>query len=323
MHSSPFTAEVEQTSLPHETENAMHSEAIELTVCICTFRRPSILSAIDSVAKQTVLPNTSVRILIIDNDAGQSALNIVTEFRNRATIRLDYKHVPGQNISMARNAGLDAATTPWLVFMDDDEYASTNWLSGLIASRNGANAVFGPCEAIYGAGTPDWIKQGDYHSNRITETEPITTGYTSNVLIDMAFVRRHGLRFAPDLGRTGGEDTMFFHAMYHKGGILKYASCAVVYEKVVSSRVNRAWVLRRRYRAGQIRALVSYRCDPVEYARLSLTAPFKVVVCVIMSGFMIPSRARAIWWLMRGVFHWGTISYALGIRVHEEYGKST
>ena len=111
MHSSPFTAEVAQTSLSHETENAMHSEAMELTVCICTFRRPSILSAIDSVAKQTVLPNTSVRILIIDNDAEQSALNIVTEFRNRATIRLDYKHVPGQNISIARNAGLDAATT--------------------------------------------------------------------------------------------------------------------------------------------------------------------------------------------------------------------
>jgi succinoglycan biosynthesis protein ExoM len=323
MHSSPFTAELEQTSLTHETENAMQSEAIELTVCICTFRRPSILSAIDSVAKQTVPPNISVRILVIDNDAEQSALNIVTEFRSRITVRLDYKHVPGQNISMARNAGLEAATTPWLVFMDDDEFASTNWLSGLIAGRNGANAVFGPCEAIYGEGTPDWIKQGDYHSNRITETEPITTGYTSNVLIDMAFVRRHRLRFALDLGRTGGEDTMFFRAMYRKGGVLKYASCAAVYETVVSSRANLAWVLRRRYRAGQIRALVSYRCDLIEYARLSLTAPFKVVVCVLMSALMIASRARAIWWLMRGVFHWGTISYALGIRVHEEYGKPT
>ena len=299
----------------------MQSEPIELTVCICTFRRPGILSAIDSVAKQIVPPSISVRILIIDNDAEQSAFSIVTEFRSRTTIRLDYKHAPGQNISMARNAGLDAATTPWLVFMDDDEFASTKWLSGLIASRNGANAVFGPCEAIYREGTPDWIKQGDYHSNRITETEPITTGYTSNVLIDMAFVRRHGLRFAPELGRTGGEDTMFFHAMYLKGGVLKYASSAVVYETVVSSRVNLAWILRRRYRAGQVRALVSHRCDLVEYARLSLTAPFKVVLCVIMSGLTIPSEARAIWWLMRGVFHWGTISYALGIRVHEEYGK--
>jgi hypothetical protein len=27
------------------------------------------------------------------------------------------------------------------------------------------------------------------------------------------------------------------------------------------------------------------------------------------------------WWLMRGIFHWGTISYAIGAGVHEEYGK--
>jgi succinoglycan biosynthesis protein ExoM len=303
--------------------NPTHSKAIELTVCICTFRRPSVLYAIDSVAKQSELPNVSVRILIIDNDSEATALNAVTEFRSRTNIHVDYKHVPSQNISMARNAGLDATSTPWLVFVDDDEYASTNWLAELVASRSGANAVFGACTAIYDDGTPDWIRQGDYHSNRIAESSPITTGYTSNVLIDMVFVRRHGLRFEPELGRTGGEDTVFFHAMYRKGGVLKYAPNAVVYERVIPSRANVRWVVRRRYRAGQTRALVSYRCDPAEYIRLSLTAPFKVVVCVVISGLMIPSRARAIWWLMRGVFHLGTISYALGIRVHEEYGKPT
>jgi succinoglycan biosynthesis protein ExoM len=298
-----------------------HPKAIELTVCICTFRRPSVLSAIDSVAKQSELPNVNVRILIIDNDAEPTARNIVTEFRSRTNIDVGYKHVPGENISMARNAGLDTATTPWLVFVDDDEYASTNWLAELIASRNGATAVFGPCEAIYEDGTPDWIRQGDYHSNRITESKRITTGYTSNVLIDMAFVRRHGVRFDPELGRTGGEDTMFFHAMYRKGGVLRYASSAVVYERVVPSRANFAWVVRRRYRAGQVRALVSYKFDRSEYARLSWAAPLKVAICAIKAAAMLPNRPRAMWWLMRGVFHWGTISYALGASVHEEYAK--
>jgi succinoglycan biosynthesis protein ExoM len=301
--------------------NPRQSEAIELTVCICTFRRPSVLAAIDSVAKQSDLSNISVRILIIDNDSGPTARNIVTEFRSRTNMHVGYKHVPGQNISMARNAGLDAATTPWLIFVDDDEYAPTNWLAELVAGRNGANAVFGPCEAIYDDGTPDWIRQGDYHSNRITEDKRITTGYTSNVLIDMAFVRRHGLRFDPELGRTGGEDTMFFHAMYRKGGVLKYASSALVYESVVPSRANFVWVVKRRYRAGQVRALVSHKFDPPEYARLSWTAPLKMAICAIMAAVAIPNRPRAMWWLMRGVFHWGTMSYALGASVHEEYGK--
>jgi len=301
--------------------NPTHSKAIELTVCICTFRRPSVLSAIGSVAKQSELPNLKVRILVVDNDSEPTARNIVTEFRSRTDIHVDYKHVPGQNISVARNAGLDAAITPWLVFVDDDEYASTNWLAELVASRDGANAVFGPCEAIYGDGSPDWIRQGDYHSNRITERGRITTGYTSNVLIDMAFVRRHGLRFDPELGRTGGEDTMFFHAMYRKGGVLKYAPNAVVYERVIPSRANVRWVVRRRYRAGQTRALVSHKFDRVDYRRLSWTAPLKVVACAIMSAVTLGNRPRAMWWLMRGIFHCGTISYAIGACVHDEYGK--
>jgi succinoglycan biosynthesis protein ExoM len=303
--------------------NPTHSNAIELTVCICTFRRPSVSSAIDSIAKQSELPNVNVRILVIDNDSEPTALNIVTEFRHRTDIHMDYKHVPGQNISLARNAGLDAATTPWLAFVDDDEYAAANWLAELVASRDGANAIFGPCEAIYSEGTPNWIRQGDYHSNRVTERDRITTGYTSNVLIDMAFVRRHGLRFDPALGRTGGEDTMFFHAMYRKGGVLRYASRAIVYESVVPSRANFAWVVKRRYRAGQARALVSRKFDWFEYVRLSCTAPWKGAICAIIAAVTSPNRARAMWWLMRGIFHWGTVSYALGASVYEEYGKSS
>jgi succinoglycan biosynthesis protein ExoM len=299
--------------------NRTHSEKIELTVCICTFRRPSLFSAIDSIAKQSALTNASIRILVVDNDSEPTASSVTSEFRIRTNIPVDYKHVPGQNISTARNAALDAATTTWLAFLDDDEYASPNWLAELVASRNAANAVFGPCEAIYDDGTPDWIKQGDYHSNRITESKRTTTGYTSNVLIDMAFVRRHGLRFDPELGRTGGEDTMFFHAMYRKGGVLKYAPNAVVYERVVPSRVNLTWIVRRRYRVGQVRALVSHKFDRAEYRRLAWTAPFKVATCAIMSFFTILSRSRSMWWLMRGVFHGGTISYALGASIHEEY----
>jgi len=141
------------------------------------------------------------------------------------------------------------------------------------------------------------------------------------VLIDMAFVRRHGLRFDPELGRTGGEDTMFFHAMYRKGGVLRYASSAVVYENVVRSRANFAWVVKRRYRAGQARALVSHKFDRSEYTRLSWTAPLKVAICAIMASVTIPNRARAMWWLMRGIFHCGTVSYALGASIYAEYGK--
>jgi succinoglycan biosynthesis protein ExoM len=294
-----------------------------LTVCICTFRRPAVLITLESLAKQMPPANMAVRVLVIDNDAEPTAQCIVEDFRCRSALDVGYRHAPGENISIARNAALEAAVTHWLAFIDDDEYAASDWLAKLLASRRGANAIFGPCEAIYDSGTPSWIKRGDYHSNRISEDcNAITTGYTSNVLIDMSFVRRHRLQFEPALGRTGGEDTMFFHAMYQHGGVLRYAESAVVYENVVRTRANFKWIVTRRYRAGQVCALVAHHLDKTRYRRLSCTAPAKIAVCLFVSAIMTPNPFRAIWWLMRGVFHAGTLSYVLGVPVHKEYAAS-
>ncbi|SDR54565.1 succinoglycan biosynthesis protein ExoM [Rhizobiales bacterium GAS191] len=298
-------------------------DAIDVTVCICTFRRSSVLAAMKSVAKQELPPKTSLRVLVVDNDAVPSALPIVESFRASTSVDIDYRHAPGRNISVARNAALDETTTPWLAFLDDDEYASPDWLAELIAARHGASAIFGPCQALYGNGTPSWIKAGDYHSNRIPDREgPIDTGYTSNVLIDMGFVRRAGLRFDLALGRSGGEDTMFFHSMFRKGGTLKYAREATVYEEVVASRSNLTWIARRRFRAGQVYAKTFHQLDSASYRRASWTAPLKIAACGVMSAATAFRPNRAMWWLMRGTFHIGILTYAMGMSIYQEYAGS-
>jgi succinoglycan biosynthesis protein ExoM len=293
---------------------------IAVTVCICTYRRPSLVSAVKSVARQALPPRASLRILIIDNDATPSALPAVEICRAETSIPVGYRHAPGRNISIARNAALDETSTPWLAFLDDDEYASPHWLGELIANRRGANAVFGPCQAIYRDGTPAWIRAGDYHSNRIADRKGrIDTGYTSNVLIDMDFVRREELRFDLALGRSGGEDTLFFHRMYRKGGALKYAPDATVYEDVVASRINLAWIARRRLRAGQVYAKMFHDLDRPSYRRATWTSPFKVATCAAMSAVTAYRPSRAMWWLMRGIFHIGMLSYVIGSGVYQEY----
>lgn len=298
----------------------MEINEVVLTVCVCTFRRPAVLITLESLAKQMPTLDMRARILVIDNDNEPTAQRIVEDFRRRSMLDVGYKHAPGENISIARNAALEAVATPWLAFIDDDEHAASDWLFRLLASRHGANAIFGPCKAIYDKETPGWIKRGNYHSNLIFEPgDAITTGYTANALIDMNFVRRHRLQFEHALGRTGGEDTMFFRVMHRCGGVLRYAPEAVVYENVVRSRINIKWIATRRYRAGQVRAFMAYRLDRSEYRRLSWTAPAKVAICLFMSIVTTPSPTRAMWWLMRGVFHAGTLSYVLGFPVHEEY----
>jgi succinoglycan biosynthesis protein ExoM len=305
----------------NEVTNRPGTDQVEVTVCICTFKRPSVLHALASVAAQEMPKGVLLGILVIDNDDAPTARDSVLDFRARSGVPIDYCHAPGQNISIARNAALDTVTTPWLAFLDDDEQASSRWIAGLLAERQGANSVFGPCEAIYPANSPSWIKAGAYHSNRIPQDWiPIDTGYTSNVLVDMKFVRQHGLRFDISLGRTGGEDTLFFHAMYRKGGVLRYASEAVVFEHVAPSRINLGWIVRRRYRAGQVYALMFHQFDRSGYRRKAWTASLKIVACAAMSLVKAFNPERAIWWLMRGTFHCGVLSYAFGMRVHEEYG---
>ncbi len=65
---------------------------------------------------------------------------------------------------------------------------------------------------------------------------------------------------------------MFFHAMHKNGGRLGYAPDAIVYEEVVPSRLNLAWVLRRRYRAGQVYAMMFERFDRRAYRRAAWSA---------------------------------------------------
>jgi succinoglycan biosynthesis protein ExoM len=307
--------------------NAQHDQqpaaANGVSICICTYRRPSVIAAIESVASQSVAGAPTPPIIVVDNDVVPSAKAAVDTFRERNNLDLTYIHAPAQNISVARNAGLDAVTTRWIAFIDDDERADPDWLASLYGARHGVAAVFGSSVAIYPEHTPAWIRMADYHSNRVPDTpRPINTGYTSNALIDLDFLRSQRLRFDPALGRSGGEDSILFHAMFSAGGVLGYAPDAVVYEDVAPSRINLAWIGTHRFRAGQTYAMMFRRFDLAAYRRLRWRAPLKIGACAAMFTLTAIWPSRAMWWLVRGIFHCGTLSFALGARVYPEYAPA-
>lgn len=295
---------------------------VAVTVCICTFRRPiGLAEAMTSVAEQRLPPGVQRTLIVVDNDRQPSAQLLVDRFAADADFPVVYRHCPGENISIARNGALDATATRWLAFLDDDERAGPGWLAELLAASAGAQAVCGPCEAVYAAQTPAWLRRGDHHSNRIGRRHGvIETGHTCNALIDAAFTRRHDLRFDVELGRSGGEDTIFFHAMRRCGATLAYAPKAIVFEDVAAGRATVGWVARRRYRAGQTYALMLRRFSPRRYALWAGTSPLKIAFCSLLGASTWFDPARASRWAMRGVFHLGGLSYALGFGIHQEYG---
>ena len=78
----------------------------------------------------------------------------------------------------------------------------------------------------------------------------------------------------------------------------------------------------RQYRAGQTYAMLQQRYNVRKYRYIPLLAPVKIAFCGGMAAILVIRPSREIWWLMRGIFHCGMLSYRLTGSVHEESSRS-
>lgn len=289
-------------------------------VAVCTFRRPSLTETLESIAAQRLDDGGPVRVVVADNDEVPSARDAAEAAAARLGLDLRYVHAPARNISVARNACLDAGTAPLLAFIDDDEIASPGWLRALVArmEETGADAVLGPVRARYPEDAPAWVARADLHSTRppATGTGAIRTGYSGNVLI-----RRAGfgaMRFDPALGRTGGEDDVFFATAVRRGAVMAFAPEAVVEEAVPPARATLRWLCRRSFRNGQTYARNRLDGGAGRPAALALAA-VKAGACAAgaVATFPFPARSRP--FLVRGALHLGACARYLGRRDLELY----
>ncbi|MFT3724243.1 MAG: glycosyltransferase family 2 protein [Hyphomonadaceae bacterium] len=292
----------------------------DVDVCVCTFRRPSVADLLASLAKQDLPAGWRMRVIVADNDDAPSAKAIVEQAFTKLGLNGTYVHAPARNISIARNACLDAATGELLAFVDDDEIARPDWVARLIASHaeTGANVVFGRVKAVYADDAPAWMRDADMHS-----TPPpfrwgrIEGGYTCNVLMKRDVVG--AMRFNPAFGRSGGEDTVFFGDLQKAGVPMVYADDAVVEEPVLPVRYGFGWMIRRAFRAGQSLGVLERRRGVKPWQQLVVSPP-KIVYCwlVALLSCWSPSRWRRA--MMRAQLHIGVMATAIGKLPVELYG---
>jgi succinoglycan biosynthesis protein ExoM len=287
--------------------------AASVDVCVCTFRRPSLAATLRSLGAQDLPRGLQVRVIVADNDDQPSARPLAEQTAAAVGLELLYVHAPARNISIARNACLQAARAPLVAFIDDDEEASVGWLRNLVhgMAETGADVVFGPVRAIYGEGAPAWLRKADLHSIRVVERTPgrIETGYSCNVL--MRRERVGGLRFDPALGRTGGEDTQFFFEMQSRGARLAFRPDAWTTEPVPTGRASLRWLLRRSYGAGQSHARLLRTAGESRWLNVAL-ASAKAVYCGAGALASVLSPARSSSALVRGALHVGVVASLLG-----------
>jgi succinoglycan biosynthesis protein ExoM len=292
-----------------------------IDVCVCTFQRTDSLSRLlASLAAQRAAPR--FRVVIADNHPSPVEAERVAQWAESLALPVAYVHAPAGNISVARNACLDYARAEFIAFIDDDEVASPDWLALLVDAMQDADIVFGPAQARYSADMPAWIHQGDFYSKVPAHGSDgsCDTGHTANVLIRRRCIG--ALRFDPALGRSGGEDTLFFALLKQNGARLRYCASAPVYESIDDARTRFSWLCQRAYASGQAHARVLRFRRRSRLAEAPLAA-LKVLYCAIAA---LSTCWSAVHWrrnALRACLHLGVATTLLGARDLELYGSGT
>jgi succinoglycan biosynthesis protein ExoM len=174
--------------------------------------------------------------------------------------------------------------------------------------------VLGPVKAIYASDSPEWMRRGDFHSTLpVWVSGEIVTGYSCNVLFRRLAPAVKGKRFLPSLGRSGGEDTVFFSAIHREGGRIVCAPDAVVTEEVPEARANMSWLTARRFRSGQVHGLLLLqRHDALARAKNIVLASAKSLFCFACAVVFCYSSVECRRSLLRGMLHTGVVARLLG-----------
>lgn len=305
-----------------------------VVIAVLTYRRPDDLAAVlPELISQACSSKVPASILVIDNDPQASARRLV-DSQDPTMVR--YVHEPEPGIAAARSRALaEAGASPFLVFIDDDERPSENWLNRLldVQQETGAAAVVGPVISEY-AQTPDpWITAGAFFTRRRMPTgTSVTVAATNNLLLDLRQVRKIGLDFDRRFGLLGGEDTLFTRRLAQQGGKLVWCDEAIVVDRVPSHRLTRSWVLRRAFSSGNSWSRVGLELASVASGwrvagyplrlRLLLAGTVRMAggcarVAQGVLGRSLAHRARGFRTIARGA---GMMSGALGY-VYSEYRR--
>jgi succinoglycan biosynthesis protein ExoM len=229
----------------------------EITVCICTYERPTCLGKLlEALKNQHTNGAFNLRVVVVDNDAAESARPTVLSAVEGTEFPIHYVVEPTQNIALARNMALMEATGDFVVFIDDDEIPCDVWLNELLSTYKHcrADGVLGPVLPQYEVSPPEWVIKGRFFERTSHDTGTYLNWFetrTGNVLLGTHLLADPENRFRPQFG-IGGEDRDFFRRLIDKGYEFVWCAEAPVYESVPPNRWKRSFMLKRAIQRGMI-----------------------------------------------------------------------
>ena len=228
-----------------------------ISICICTYRRPALLSRlISKLEGQRTDHLFTYSAVVVDNDAAGSGQEAIRTAGAAGSVTVDYDIEPERNIALARNRSITCATGNMVAFIDDDEFPADDWLYRHFQALKDSQAsgVLGPVRPHFEGSAPSWLTKSGLldrrefpTGQRITHSRFTRTG---NVLLWRSLFTDPDDRFDPVYGRTGGSDAIFFKRMMKKGHVFVWCNEAVVYETVMPERQIKSYYIKRAFTRG-------------------------------------------------------------------------
>jgi succinoglycan biosynthesis protein ExoM len=228
-----------------------------ISVCVCTYRRPRQLEQLlESLDRQTTRNLFKFSIVVVDNDAHQSARSVVEARAKRLSVPITYGLEPRQNIALARNAAVAMATGELVAFVDDDEEPSKEWLWKLyeVLMDYGVDGVLGPVIPKFALGAPFWAVNGGVFKRPSFDTGEVIhwkAAATNNALVKRQVLAQLEGPFQPQFG-AGGEDQDLFRRAMSRGQVFVWSAEAVCHEPVPPERTRVSFQLRRALLRGKV-----------------------------------------------------------------------
>ena len=298
-------------------------------ICITTFRRPKGLGRLlESLANLRFGESgpPEARIVVVDNDAQQSASPVCEAARSRLPWSLSYVVEPSRGIAQARNAAVRSIMEQgdFIAFIDDDEVPDVWWLDELLRVQraSAADVVTGPVFPYFEGTVPAYVLQGRFFDPPVQATGTrLDRAYTGNVLARSRVFREMPVLFDERLGMTGGEDVHFFRRVARAGFIIVWAADAKIDEWVPPTRTSVAYILKRAFRTGTTIALCEREFTDSRLRRASLGFRALGTIAKAILGFplsAIDGRHGLVQALRTVVLGLGYFAGAVGVR-YEEY----
>ena len=271
--------------------SSAHLDLVEIgiVVCIPTFRRPaSLRRTLQSLADQRT--QFGFGCIIVENDTGnREGAAVAAEFIESGLLLGFCVLEPRPGNCMAINCAFTAARevfphARYLAMIDDDEFASGEWLARLVetAERNGADVIGGPVFPQFELPSKAYLAKHPSFNSPYNRSGKVPVIYgTGNCLIRRTvFERLETPLFDLSFNYLGGGDTDFFSRCRAIGLQFYWDQSAAVFEHVPLRRTRLSWLAARGLRIGAINYLVERKRAKNTSRRMAITCKSLAILCL-------------------------------------------